>query len=321
MRDPELVVRAQLAASALEGAWHRWRVVHGDAADPRPAVSSYVGYSLHEPWGQPRVVFGLAADDAEQLAALIEWHGSGELAYVPAARQHPAARDLPARTGARAVVVPVPRQAPLIAANVGLGQSLADALLADENASYDEPLYRQAAAAMKEAAAARENASRDPVAAGRSNLTDLVSPEWIGSLAMAAFTAKAEAEARIRAALTKPDEDEPDDPPAGDEDDGPTVGEENSEDALPQVNAADALEPLPAPREPAVADAPAAEEPAAELDQDDVPDQDDHEDATAPPSDGPGAGDVRRGRVTRSHPIARLSKTKRPGAPSRAAGS
>ncbi|MDR2985320.1 MAG: hypothetical protein LBV34_10820, partial [Nocardiopsaceae bacterium] len=39
-----------------------------------PAISSYVGYSLEEPWGQPRVVFGLSAKDAEQLSALLNRH-------------------------------------------------------------------------------------------------------------------------------------------------------------------------------------------------------------------------------------------------------
>src|SRR5215472_2130359 len=108
MRDPELVVRAQLAASALEGAWNRWRVVHGDRPDSMPAVSSYVGYSLQEPWGQPRVVFGLAAQDAEQLAALIERHDCGGPAYAVAASQA-GVRGLSAWIGAR--VAPPPRQA------------------------------------------------------------------------------------------------------------------------------------------------------------------------------------------------------------------
>ncbi|HKS70811.1 MAG TPA: hypothetical protein VJQ45_10340, partial [Ktedonobacterales bacterium] len=87
MRDPDLVVRAQLAASALEGAWQRWRVGHGDVVDPMPTVSSYVGYSLQEPWGQPRVVFGLAAEDAEQLAALLERRDRMEPAYAAAPTQ------------------------------------------------------------------------------------------------------------------------------------------------------------------------------------------------------------------------------------------
>ncbi|HXW47245.1 MAG TPA: hypothetical protein VEL03_20800 [Streptosporangiaceae bacterium] len=37
-------------------------------------MSSYVGYSLTEPWGQPRVVFGVDADEAERLAAILEGH-------------------------------------------------------------------------------------------------------------------------------------------------------------------------------------------------------------------------------------------------------
>ena len=74
LRDPDLVVRAQRAASALERAWDRWRTLHGLGAEPMPPASSYVGYSLAEPWGQPRVVFGVAAEDAEQLAALLDRH-------------------------------------------------------------------------------------------------------------------------------------------------------------------------------------------------------------------------------------------------------
>ncbi len=74
MRDPDLVLRAQHAASALERAWERWRVMHGFGADPLPPVSSYVGYSLEEPWGQPRVVFGVGAEEAEKLAAILDGH-------------------------------------------------------------------------------------------------------------------------------------------------------------------------------------------------------------------------------------------------------
>src|SRR5579862_2389038 len=74
MRDPDLVVRAQRAAAALEAAWNRWRTMHGLGTDPLPPVSSYVGYSLEEPWGQPRVVFGVDAEEAEQLAAILDGH-------------------------------------------------------------------------------------------------------------------------------------------------------------------------------------------------------------------------------------------------------
>ena len=41
-------------------------------AEPLPPVSSYVGYSIEEPWGRPRVVFGVDAEDAERLAALLQ---------------------------------------------------------------------------------------------------------------------------------------------------------------------------------------------------------------------------------------------------------
>ena len=74
MRDPELMQRADRAAIALEESWERWRAMHGLGSEPLPPVSSYVGYSLEEPWGQPRVVFGLRADEAELLAALLDGH-------------------------------------------------------------------------------------------------------------------------------------------------------------------------------------------------------------------------------------------------------
>ena len=61
MRDPGLVVRAQQAATELESAWCHWRSMHGLSADPRQAVSSYVGYSLDAPWGEARIVFGVSA--------------------------------------------------------------------------------------------------------------------------------------------------------------------------------------------------------------------------------------------------------------------
>jgi hypothetical protein len=74
MRDPDLVHRAERAARALERAWGHWRTTHGLGSDPLPPVSSYVGYSLDEPWGQPRVVFGVSAEDAERLTVLLDGH-------------------------------------------------------------------------------------------------------------------------------------------------------------------------------------------------------------------------------------------------------
>jgi hypothetical protein len=74
MRDPDLVVRAQQAATALESAWCHWRNMHGLGTDPVPPVSSYVGYSLDAPWGEARIVFGICAEEAEQLATLLKGH-------------------------------------------------------------------------------------------------------------------------------------------------------------------------------------------------------------------------------------------------------
>lgn len=72
MRDLEQVQRAERAATALERAWLHWRARHGLGTGQLPPVSSYVGYSVEEPWGQPRVVFGLEADEAERIAAILD---------------------------------------------------------------------------------------------------------------------------------------------------------------------------------------------------------------------------------------------------------
>lgn len=166
MRDPDLVFRAQLAAASLESAWHRWRVVHGLAADPMPTVSSYVGYSLEEPWGQPRVVFGLAAEDAEQLAGLLERHDCIGPVYAAVATL-PGAKDMPSRPG-RAAPLPVPRQAPPVAADepdetaeiraIPRSDGTEQAERTRGAGGYDEPLFRQAAAAMRDAALKRKAA-------------------------------------------------------------------------------------------------------------------------------------------------------------------
>jgi hypothetical protein len=101
MRDPDLVQRAERAATALEQAWMSWREQHGLGADRLPPVSSYVGYSVEEPWGQPRVVLGIDADGAEQLAALINGHDCvGPVHAGVIAR--PERRQQPATTGQQA---------------------------------------------------------------------------------------------------------------------------------------------------------------------------------------------------------------------------
>ena len=72
MRDPELVARAERGARRLESAWEKWREQHGLATAPGQPIVSYVGYSLTEPWGEPRVVIGIDADEAEYLADFLD---------------------------------------------------------------------------------------------------------------------------------------------------------------------------------------------------------------------------------------------------------
>jgi hypothetical protein len=77
MRDPEMMARARHAAGRLEQAWGRWRRIHGLVAGrPADPVASYVGYSLMDPMGQPRVVIGIDAVEAEILADFLERHES-----------------------------------------------------------------------------------------------------------------------------------------------------------------------------------------------------------------------------------------------------
>jgi len=76
-----------------------------------PAVSSYVGYSLEEPWGQPRVVFGIEAREAEQLAALLDHHDCAGpvyagLASMPGSRAQEETEYLGPVTERRRVIVP-----------------------------------------------------------------------------------------------------------------------------------------------------------------------------------------------------------------------
>ena len=83
MRDPELVARAQRAAARLESAWEQWRALHGLAVAPAQPVVSYVGYSLKEPWGEPRVVIGIDADEAEYLAEFLDRDECAQRGQVP----------------------------------------------------------------------------------------------------------------------------------------------------------------------------------------------------------------------------------------------
>ena len=71
MRDPEMVSCAQRAASELERAWSEWRHARGLTEQLAESVASYVAHSIDHPWGRPRVVLGLDADEARALAALL----------------------------------------------------------------------------------------------------------------------------------------------------------------------------------------------------------------------------------------------------------
>ncbi|MDQ2813260.1 MAG: hypothetical protein M3Z75_15635 [Actinomycetota bacterium] len=44
---------------------------------------SYVGYSLKEPWGEPRVVIGIDADEAEYLAEFLDRDECAQRGQVP----------------------------------------------------------------------------------------------------------------------------------------------------------------------------------------------------------------------------------------------
>ena len=101
MRDPELVARAQRAATRLESAWEQWRALHGLADAPGQPVVSYVGYSLKEPWGEPRVVIGIDADEAEYPAEFLDRDECVQRGQIPV--QQPPVRQAP--------VQPVPLQA------------------------------------------------------------------------------------------------------------------------------------------------------------------------------------------------------------------
>jgi hypothetical protein len=86
----------------LERAWDRWRAAHGLAAEPLPPVSSYVGYSIEEPWGRPRVVFGVDAADAEKLATLLQDCAAPQQAVDEARSRIPAQGRAAEVNGARA---------------------------------------------------------------------------------------------------------------------------------------------------------------------------------------------------------------------------
>ncbi|SDI01059.1 hypothetical protein SAMN05421505_13042 [Sinosporangium album] len=79
MRDPELVSCAQRAAAELQRGWAHWRAARGGSGESSAeSVASYVAHSIDHPWGRPRVVLGLDAEDARELAALLARQDVGE---------------------------------------------------------------------------------------------------------------------------------------------------------------------------------------------------------------------------------------------------
>jgi hypothetical protein len=107
--------------------------MHGISQEPMPAVSSYVGYSLEEPWGEPRVVFGIEASEAEQFAALLDRHDCAGpvyagLASMPGARPEQSQEFITATDLGR-VVVP----------------SQAQPTVAEREAAWREATWREAA--------------------------------------------------------------------------------------------------------------------------------------------------------------------------------
>ena len=121
MRDPELVARAQRAATRLESAWEQWRALHGLAVAPGQPVVSYVGYSLKEPWGEPRVVIGIDADEAEYLAEFLDRDECVQRVQIPQQQGLPQRRpELPGDgTGEHA-------RASLLGAPLGYGRHAPD---------------------------------------------------------------------------------------------------------------------------------------------------------------------------------------------------
>jgi len=235
VRDPELVREAERVAADLERAWYQWRELHGPAGEPVPTVSSYVGYSLDEPWGEPRVVIGLAAADAEWLITLLDRHecparaasaraergsltdpsrceaepgavaAGGLPPAVPPQGSPPAAeRAGPAGAADAAGAVSGPAGPADAAGAVSGPAGPADAAGAGDGLggaageAAAEPPSAGPQAAPRGAVATDPEAEGEAAPAGEAAPGGRAAP---GSLALAASAARMEAEARIRAAL------------------------------------------------------------------------------------------------------------------------
>jgi hypothetical protein len=94
MRDPELVARAQRAASRLESAWERWRALQGPGETPaQPVFVGYVGYALKEPWGRGSGDHGAADRGLEIARRHVRGRSLTRISVAPAIKP-----DIPAVT-------------------------------------------------------------------------------------------------------------------------------------------------------------------------------------------------------------------------------
>ena len=244
MRDPDLMQRADRAAIALEQAWERWRAMHGLGGEPLPPVSSYVGYSLEEPWGQPRVVFGLRADEAEMLASLLDGHDCVGSVYAEVGARLdwrlPASGQAPMSVRGYGSPLGVPAQAPPPGIDLlppgppdgfAVGSLGEDVMAADEPDDDSEPrrsARRAAGAGSARGRTARagrpERASRRPAgtgADGTEETTDGVEARWSvpdGELPTADLPNGGDtAQSEVPESLLEPLPDEPDLRSASDE--------------------------------------------------------------------------------------------------------
>jgi hypothetical protein len=254
MRDPDLMQRADRAAIGLEQAWERWRAMHGLGGEPLPPVSSYVGYSLEEPWGQPRVVFGLRADEAEMLASLLDGHDCVGSVYTEVDarldwRLPPAGGQAPMPARGYGGSLGVPAQAPPPGIDLlppDPPEGFAAGRLSDEDATSAEPDEdtgrRQAAPRAASPGSTRTRATR----AARPDQTRRGTPEMADE---SADTAEDDAEDDEASWSALASDVAPEDLAA------------EEEDAAPDAPEA-ALEPLPDERGPRSRSAEAAGEPA-----------------------------------------------------------
>jgi hypothetical protein len=174
MLEPDLTVRAQRAAAELERAWQRWRAMQNPGTESLPPVSSFLGYSMEDPWGQPRVVFGIAASDAEQLTALLDRRDAAGSVYAAmtsrsAARPEQSTNGSAAAAAERGIApIHVPSQTKPAAAQRAAAQRAA-APAADKLSPLDPPLYRD----IRRDATERDVAQPEPEAAAQESQTGL----------------------------------------------------------------------------------------------------------------------------------------------------